>query len=408
MNHKVFASVVRLCCVAIAFMSYAPTLLAQSANRFHNTTVPLASVANDSDSLLDVFNSLKFTSNRLFKSQAGQQDKLVDQTRKNIQVLKGLPDSQLFLVMNFMRASLGVSCAYCHVNSGGDKWEWEKDDKPTKNTARRMIKMVFAINKDNFEGRHAVSCFTCHRSSTEPAPAPSLPQLAPEGGPAGVKPIVNFPTVDQILEKYVQAIGGKSAIEKATTRISKGTQTSSAGGAGMPLEITQQAPNKLVIAMTTPQQAVIARGYNGTTAWMKTPRGQRELTGSELEQMRRNADFFWMLKLRQISKDMMVLGKEKVSERDAYIVGAMVSPTHIETLYFDTQTGLLLRIKTLEDSMIGWMPEQVDYEDYRDIDGVKVPFTIKQSYVDPWIGWTRSFTEIKFNVPVDESKFNMP
>ncbi len=337
-----------------------------------------------------------------------QQEQTVEQKYKNIQVLKGLPESQLFMVMNFMRASLGVSCAHCHVNSGGDKWEWEKDDKPAKRTARRMMQMTMDINKNHFEGGHAVSCYTCHRGSTEPAIAPPLPQTPPEGGPAGLKPTVILPKVDEVLDKYVQSLGGRAAIEKAKSRVSKGAQVSSANGASMPFEILQEAPNKFVMTLTTPQQATIARGYNGSVGWMKTPRGQRELRGEELEQLKRSADFYWMLKLRERSKEMSVMGKEKIGEREAYVVGAIVAPARLEKFYFDTQSGLLLRAQTLEDTILGWIPEQVDYEDYREVDGLKIPFTIRQSYVDPWVGWTRKFTEVKNNAPVDGNKFNLP
>ncbi len=339
--------------------------------------------------------------------EKGQQEKTVEQTHKNIQVLKGLPESQLYIVMNFMRASLGVSCAYCHVYQGGDKWEWEKDDKPAKRTARRMLQMTLDINKTHFNGRHAISCYTCHRGSTEPAIAPPLPQLPPEGGPGGQKPALNLPKVEEVLDKYVQAIGGRAAIEKAKTRIAKGTQTSGSG-ASIPFEITQAAPNKFLLTLTTPQQATIARGYNGSVAWMKTPRGQRELGGAELEQMKQAADFFWMLKPLEQAKKMSVMGKEKIGEREAYVLGTLAAPARMEKFYFDTETGLLLRAQVLEDTIIGWIPEQLDYEDYRDVDGVKMPFIIKQSYVDPWIGWTRKFAEIKSNMPVDEKKFDLP
>jgi hypothetical protein len=340
-------------------------------------------------------------------AQTGSQDKPVEQARKNIQVLKGLPESQLFIVMNYVRASLGVTCAYCHVNNGGDKWEWEKDDKPAKKTARKMMQMVFDINKNSFEGRHAVSCYTCHRASTEPTSAPLLPQMPPEGGPAGLKTPATLPTLDQVLDKFVQALRGKSAVEKTKTRVSKGSQISW-NGSSMPVEIVQQAPYKILTTLTMSSQVVIARGFDGSTGWMKGPRGQRELTGDDLDQMKRTADFFWMLKIRDVAKDMFVMGKEKIGDREVYVVGAMVGTTRIDKFYFDTQTGLLIRSQILKDTLIGWIPEQTDYDDYKEVDGVKVPFTIRQSYVDPWIGWTRKFTEIKFNVPIDETKFNMP
>jgi hypothetical protein len=342
------------------------------------------------------------------REASAQEDKPVEQTRKNIQVLKGLPDSQLYTVMNFMRASLGVSCAFCHVNSGGDKWEWEKDDKPQKQTARRMIQMVMDINKNNFGGMNRVSCYTCHRGNEHTVPAPPLPQSPPEGGPAGeAKPAPALPTADQLIEKYWQALGGRAAVEKAKTRVMKGTQTSSANGDSRPLEISQAAPDKFALTLTLPQ-AVMIRGYNGTTAWMKGPGGQRELAGADLEQMKRNADFFWMLKLKELSKEMRVTGTEKVGDRDAYVLRARITQHYMERYFFDTQTGLLLRVITLEDTLIGWIPEQTDYEDYRDVDGVKLPYTVRQSYVDPWIGWTRKFTEIKSGAPVDEKKFDPP
>src|ERR1700704_286012 len=103
------------------------------------------------------------------------QEKTVDQTHKNIQVLKGLPDSQLGTVMNFIAVSMGRRCDFCHVNKGGNNWVWESDDKPEKLTARKMMTMVLALNKDNFRGSPTVSCWTCHRGRNTPQGVPSFP-----------------------------------------------------------------------------------------------------------------------------------------------------------------------------------------------------------------------------------------
>ena len=339
-------------------------------------------------------------------AQAGQEDKPVEQVRKNIQVLKGLPDSQLFMVMNFMRASLGVNCAYCHVNSGGDKWEWEKDDKPTKRTARRMIQMVFDINRANFGGEKRVTCYTCHRGGTEPARLPPLPQAAPEGGAGGSeveKPSAPLPTVDQVLSKYVEALGGRAALEKLKTRMMKGSQIRFDGTA-WPVEIYQAAPNKFVSIVTSPN-GIVSFGFNGTAGWSRNPRGQRDLSGEALAQMKRSAEFYVDLKLKELYPNMMLEGKEKVGDREAYVIRSQVGEKRTEKLYFDTQTGLLIRILGLNDTILGDIPDQEDLSDYREVDGVKLPFTIQMSYVDPWIGWTRKFTEIKHNAPVDEAKF---
>lgn len=346
-------------------------------------------------------------------SHAQQQtDKPVEQTRKNIQVLKGLPDSQLFTVMNFIRTSLGVSCAYCHVNSGGDKWEWEKDDKPTKVIARQMMRMQFAVNqgnKDIFGTTGGVTCYTCHRGQTKPAIMPSLPQPPPAGGPAGEAKAetVPLPTVDQVLDKYVQGLGGEAAFKKLNTRVMKGAQITF-DGTNIPLETYQAAPDKLVTILTTPRQGVMMSGYNGTTAWSKNARGQREMSGAQLALMKRASDFYGDIKPREVFPNLTVAGREKIGDREAIVLTSKVSDTRTEKLYFDTQTGLLLRILGITQTVLAPIPEQTDFEDYREVDGIRLPFTIRQSFVDPWIGWTRKYTEIKHNIAVDDAKFNMP
>jgi photosynthetic reaction center cytochrome c subunit len=339
-----------------------------------------------------------------------QEDRPVEQTQKNIQVLKGLPSSQLFMTMNFMRASLGVNCAYCHVYEGEDKWEWEKDDKPQKRTARRMIQMVFDINKANFKGEKRVTCYTCHRGQTEPAALPPLPQIAPEGGAGGnrdEKPAAAaLPTVEQVLNRYVEALGGKAAYEKLKTRVMKGSQVRFDGTA-LPLEVYQSSPNRLVSIVTTANGSV-SSGFNGMTGWIKNPRGQRDMSGSQLAQMKRAAEFYGDLKLRELYPNTVLVGTEKVSEREAYVIQSPVEDKRTERLYFDMQTGLLVRILGLTETIIGAIPDQTDFSDYREVDGVKLPFTVQVSYVDPWIGWTRKFTEIKHNLPVDEQRFSKP
>lgn len=345
-------------------------------------------------------------------AQQPQGDKPVEQTRKNIQVLKGLPDSQLFTVMNFIRTSLGVSCAYCHVNAGGDKWEWEKDDKPTKVIARQMMRMRFAVNqgnKDIFGTTGGITCYTCHRGQTKPAVMPTLPQPPPAGGAAGEAKTeaAPLPTVDQVLDKYVQGLGGEAAYKKLNTRVMKGAQITF-DGTSIPLETYQAAPNKLITILTTPRQGLMMSGYNGTTGWSKNARGQREMSGAQLALMKRASDFYGDIKPREAFPNLTVVGREKIGDREAIVLTSKVSDTRTEKLYFDTQTGLLLRILAITQTLLAPIPEQTDFEDYRDVDGIRLPFTIRQSYVDPWVGWMRKYTEIKHNVAVDDSKFNMP
>src|SRR5436190_11307352 len=155
--------------------------------------------------------------------QAVQGEKTVEQTRKNIQVLKGLPVSQLFLVMNFVATSLGVQCNFCHVQQGKDpktgftNWIWESDDKPQKQAARRMMQMVLSIKaNDKVDFReNPVTCYTCHRGQTKPVGLPPMPlarsghEPGPNDAATTVRP--SSSSVDQIFAKYVEAVGGSAA-----------------------------------------------------------------------------------------------------------------------------------------------------------------------------------------------------
>ncbi len=333
-------------------------------------------------------------------------EKKVGETHPNVKLLKDLPESQLFITMNFMRASLGVSCAYCHVNSGGDKWEWAKDDKPAKQIALKHIQMTMDLNKANFSSQPVITCNTCHQGQTKPAALPVLPQIAPEGGPAGLKPDVILPTADQIVEKYIRAVGGRAAIEKIKSRVMKGSQTGFDGTA-LPLEIYREAPDKYFSQVTRPQGLVL-QGYNGTAGWVKNPRGRRQLIGDELSAIKRRAEFYEPLKLKELYPGLKPVAKERIGDRDVFVLESDTGKTEIIQLFFDAQTGLLLRRLAISKDILAPIPDQADYDDYRDVDGIKLPFTVRQSFVDPWVGWVQKFTEIKNNVPIEPAKFDMP
>ena len=341
-------------------------------------------------------------------TQAAPAEKTVEQVQKNIQVLTGLPQSQLLAVMNYMGSSLGVKCTYCHVRKD-DKWDFVSDEKPEKGTAREMIKMVQGINKGNFKGNPAVGCFTCHRGNNSPVRVPQLPIAAPT-------PFANSPeaatketppTADQILAKYTEALGGSAAIEKLKTRSMKGTWLTS-DGITLGYEVYQSAPDKLYTILNTPKQGVFERGFNGQTAWEKSSRGVRDLEGTQVIYLKRYPDLFKDIKLQGQFTRLSSARKDKLDGKDVYLLVGIGVDGKGERLYFDAQTGLLVRRITSTTTVVGLIPEQVDYEDYRDVDGMKVPFTICITAIDPFWSSTRKFTEIKLNVPVDETKFNKP
>jgi hypothetical protein len=359
-------------------------------------------------------------------STSPQDDKPAEQANKNIQVLKGLPNSQLITVMHLMRTSLGVRCDYCHVAENGKYW---MDDKPPKQVARRMIEMVSEINKANFEGQPVVTCNTCHRGQTKPVSVPTIGQgvfantTREERGTRQPDPL---PSVDQVLDRYFLALGGRAAAQKIKTRVIKlswlrpqlvngGTPNAAiiARGDTWAMEIYQKAPNKYLAVITSPN-GIIYQGFNGTAGWVKSPQGQREMNGNDLARIARQADLLGDFKLKEQYSQLSVTSREKIDDRDVYVLqgtpASLPAPARrTEKLFFDTQTGLLLRRTVLTPTALGLDPEQTDFKDYTDVDGVKLPFTVVISYLDDsHLGTTRKYIEVKHNVSIDDAKFEPP
>lgn len=356
-------------------------------------------------------------------------DKPVEQTRKNIQVLKGLPESQLLPEMNFIAASLGVQCGFCHVNKGRDpqtgqtQWVWESDEKEEKKVAREMMRMVLTVNKGEFGlSRGQVTCYTCHRGQEHPQTLPSLPLptpaprpgppggaapgVTPPGAPATNAPRPEQPTVQQVFDKYVAAVGKPEAVKQFQTLVVKGTAAGVRGSQNF--ELTLKGTDKMLLVVEGGQGGgQLRRSYSGPTGWMTGPRGPRALGANEIAEARRNADYFNVVKFAP-AQTMRVAGRRKVGERDALVVVDRPSETLQRRYFFDAETGLLLRIVTLTDAILNQIPEQVDFEDYRDVDGVKLPFIVRVSSVMPVNSQTLTVAEVKHGVPVEDTLFNMP
>lgn len=339
------------------------------------------------------------------QTPAQTDEKPVEQTHKNIQVLKGLPDSQLIPMMQLFDASLGVRCDACHVRTPDNKWEFDKDDKKMKQTARKMIQMTMDLNKANFEGRPEVSCFTCHHGGEHPVTVPPLPQPA-EAHAEAAKPSEQWPTPPQILDKYLQAVGGKDAIAKIKSRSIKGSLVT-ADGTSLPFEIAYQSPDKIRAAVSTKQGDVI-QVLDGNAGWVKNERENRPLNPIEILRIKSLAQSLEPLVVASPPPRMVFAGKEKLGDHDVYRIGMATPDRRRVRLYFDVQSGLLLRKVILRDTPVGQDPEQTDYDDYRDVDGVKVPFSIRISYTSNNISGTRKITEIKTNAPIDAAKFAAP
>ncbi len=336
--------------------------------------------------------------------------KKAEEQFKNIQVFKGMPAEQIVPTMQFITASLGVECDFCHVQNAFDK-----DDKKPKQAARKMIEMMFAINKDNFEGHREVTCYSCHRGNAHPQAIPAVMTEEPKesaGEPHKPEPAVNQseakenagPTPDQLLDKYLQAAGGAPAIEKVTSRVMKGTIE--VGGKSLPIDIYAKDPEQRISFTHMPDGDSVT-AYNGHEGWLGTTgHPVREMHGSDLDGASMDADLHFATHLKQMFSELRAEGSEKVGERKAYVVVGRREPKPPVRLYFDEQSGLLVRLVRFGDTALGLLPTQIDYADYRDADGVKIPY--RWTLARPSGRFTIQVSEVRQNVPVDDAKFTKP
>lgn len=232
-------------------------------------------------------------------------------------------------------------------------------------------------------------------------------QQKPAEAKPDAKPAAKLPTVDQVLDKYVQAIGGKAAIEKQTSRTAKGTFELPAFGASGTAEVYAKAPNKTATTINIAGFGVVQEVFDGKTGWSSDPQGGlREKAGAELASTKLDSEFYKPVKLKQLYPKIVVKGTDKVGDKEVYVLEATPVESSTETWYFDTQTGLILREDAERESPQGKQAIQVFYEDYKEVDGVKIAFSIRQ--VSPAFTLMIKMEEIKHNVPVDDAKFNKP
>ena len=329
--------------------------------------------------------------------------KLAEEQFKNIQALKGIPADELVPSMQFIAASLGVECEFCHMRN-----EFAKDDKKPKVTARKMINMVMAINKENFEGHREVTCYSCHRGSTDPVGTPIITAEEPKVGTGGGKKPGEekfaLPPGDQLLDKYLAAVGGADALQKITSRVQKGTLTAF-GGQHFSVEVYSKAPDKRVSIMHL-QSGDSLTAFDGKRGWLSVPGRVHMMTAAENDAARMDADLYFAVHLKTLYQKFRVDAGEKMDGRDTYLVTGHSEGQPTLRLYFDQQSGLLLRLVRYADTPLGRNPTQIDYADYRDADGVKLPF--RWTLARPGNRFTIQVEQLQQNLPVDDAMFAPP
>jgi hypothetical protein len=347
--------------------------------------------------------------------------KPVEQVRKNIQVLKGLPDSQLFLVMNFVGDSLGVNCDHCHVKgeknpqTGEDTWLWERDDKKEKATARDMMRMVLELNRNRFNREAVVTCYTCHRGSTRPERMAPLPPRDYFDEALKAQPKRVLPTAQEVFSKYLLAVGGNRQDVLSQAIVMRGTvaRVERAKASG-PTEIVFKQPNKVRITETL-TSGLVTRGWNGTTAWIQSSKGVTQVTGESLKALKSTPSttiasdgLFSPIKISDSLSGATLIGVARLNDRDSYQIVVEESATQSTQLFFDVETGLLVRRVNVTNTMLGPLNVQWDFSDYRDVRGLKLPFIIRTSDVSSYDTVVRKFSAIKIDSSLKEDVFDVP
>ncbi len=325
---------------------------------------------------------------------AAEPGKTAEQRFKNIQVLKGVPAGELLPAMEVMSAALGVGCNNCHVDGAP-----EKDDKEAKRTARKMVTMMQKINHDFFGGAVEVTCATCHNGRAEPRNVPSLERAAPvaEEKPAA-KPTQTAP---QLLARWLSASGGAAAWQKLRGRVAK-AKVEGFGPQPFPEEVVQAPPERWRMTLTMPN-ATFAQAWDGKRGWRAW--GGQLMPLDEVGEVRRQAQFAPPVTLPKLLTDAKVRPDARVGDRAAHVVEGRDGDATVR-LWLDAESGLLVRLSVRVPTPVGELPQQVDYSDYRTVDGVKLPFVVKTSMGGQLS--TTTYTEIKHDVPVDAASFEPP
>jgi photosynthetic reaction center cytochrome c subunit len=363
-----------------------------------------------------------------------QKPLLAEEVFKNVQALKGIPVDDFLETMGIMAAALQFDCSDCHVGAGTDKVDWAADT-PRKRTARRMVTMVATINKDNFGGRQLVTCWTCHRNRDKPLVTPVMATIygTPPFEPDDI--IVQAPgapSAESILDRYIEAVGGAERLAGVSSYRGKGISVGFGGfGGGGDVEIVAKAPDKratIIVFKEDTARGDQVRTYDGRVGWVRTPLnvlGEFQLFGGDLDGARFDAQFSFPGQIKQLLTNVKTGPPTSITDLPAPSSQASLQQdvtlgqTHVVdvvqgtgprglvvTLYFDKQSGLLLRELRYSSSPIGRVPTQVDFADYRDVGGIKLPF--RMTYA--WLGGRDSIVlnEIRTNVPVDDAKFGRP
>src|SRR5438309_3106450 len=354
----------------------------------------------------------------LANGQAAPQEKpqMAEEVFKNIQVLRGLTVDQFMGTMGFIAAALSMNCSECHHTGSAAEYA---EDTPRKQTARKMILMVNALNKSNFGGKREVTCYSCHRSDARPKITPSLaeqygtpPPDDPDEVEISAAPAAGAPSADQVLNKYIQALGGAQRLASVTSFAGNGTYEGfDTEGDKFPVEVYAKAPNErtTIVHLRAGDNIRTCDGRNAwnTSAGTLLPIPVFSLSGGDLEGAKMDAGLSFPGQIKQLLKDWRTgFPSTTIDDKEVDVIQASSPDNTPVKFYFDKKTSLLVRQVRYTDTALGLNPVEVDYADYRDVSGVKMPFRLMMTWTDGRS--TIVLSELRANVAIDAAKFAKP
>ena len=348
-------------------------------------------------------------------ASAAPKQVLAEDVFKNVQQLRGIPVGELWDTMGFISAALGANCVHCHVESSLNSLDKFAEDTPRKRRAREMIAMVKAINTTHFGGARVVTCNTCHNGEIRPQPIPSLLKQysLPVEDPNIVEivPGTTGPSPTDLLNKYVAALGGAERLARLTSFVAKGTyQGYDTYDQPVPYEVFAAAPNRRTAIVHT-QNGDNATVFDGRTGWVAAvdkPAPLLPLTaGGELDGAQLVANLACPASIGMALRGWRAdFPETSIDDKPVRIVqGTGASGARIK-LFFEDGSGLLVRVVRYTNTVIGIVPTQIDYGDYRDVLGVKMPFKTTVTWTSGQA--TIELSDVQPNVAIDPARFGMP
>jgi len=341
---------------------------------------------------------------------AAEKVPMTDDVFKSVEILRGIPVDTFFETMGMFASAMGNDCTFCHVsNAYFDKTAFAQPT-PRIRRARQMLTMMTALNDQYFAGRTRVTCFTCHGGSQAPRSEPDL--ALQYGAPTEDPNARDFPvdarvSADQVFDKYLQALGGTERLGRLSSFSARGTYSGfDTAFEKVPVELFAKAPNQqtMIVRLVGGASTRTFDGRNGWMAGPDTPVPLLTLTEGNLDRARLEAMVAFPAGLRQAFPRWRV-GRTAIDDREVRVVQGMGDAQALANFYFD-EAGLLVRLVRWTRTPVGFIPTQVDYADYRDVAGVKIPFrrTVTQTYMQMNI----ELSDVQPNVPIDAARFARP